>query len=692
MRPGRSILILALAAAAGAYEIANPGFDARDGGRPDGWMTYGWGRPVAGILAESVDDADGRCLRLGATAEGSAGVISSPIALAEPAALRIRLRLRPSADYAGNRPWVFLSAHRGGAFLDQTGVPLPALPAGTWTMVDVVVPADRLPAGLEMVRLNIATQRHAAADAPAAGHLDADDIAISEDRSAPTVAIACDRFASWSVAGQPVSFRIASGGLGRRARQVAVRVVDSLGAAVADQTVAATTFAAEGWTWTPPGPGFYDIYFTAGIEREGRIEAVPLTQSYAVRAPSRRDLAFTRDRWSLAVAAAPTRPMPERSPLFGFSYQLGLEDEVRLADLIGLSFARIHAIPWGSQFSDVRRAIEPERGVYRWDELDEKVGWLHARGYAMVGNVLYTPQWASPHPEDTKVDICVPGFAAWAPRDLGDWTRFLEKLVERYGDRISTWELWNEPHLPGGSCFWHDTPERFVAMLQAGYDTLKRVQPGCEVWIGGIGMRYVPFYRQLARLGGLSAFDRLALHGSWCDPAPFHAIERAAGAQPKPWANSEQHGILLNPGAEIPSERALARRLVLDSFGQLARGAQRLALFQIPEYMDAEVLPAARAEGWFIHSSGLFRARPRVEPRLPALVWHTVIAEVRPGMAIRSQHRLGDVRVLALGGGGDAGGDLLLAWSDAAAALPEQLARIAAGAAVIDWEGRPRSE
>lgn len=684
----RTVLAIALAASAGAFELANPGFEAADGGRPAGWQVYGWNRSQDGIGAATAGEAAAgeRCLRLAASADGSAGVISSPVALAEPVALRVRLRLRPSADYAGNKPWVFVTAHRGGDYLGNAGIAVPSLAPGVWTAVDAVIPGDRLPVGLDGIRLNLATQR--SGDAPAAGSLDVDEVSVVEDLAAPAVTIACDRFAAWSVVGQPATFRITAGSLGRRARRIDVTVRDSADAVVARDTRSAEAFAADGWSWTPATPGFYEVAFDAAIEREGALTVLPLTASYAVRAPSKRDLAFTRDRWSLAVAAAPTRPMAERSPLFGFSYQLGPEDEIRLADLIGLSFARIHAIPWGSQFADPKRAIEPERGVYRWDELDRKVGWLHDRGYAMVGNVLYTPQWASPHPEDTKIDICVPGFAAWAPKDLGDWTRFLEKLVERYGDRIRTWELWNEPHLPGGSCFWHDTPERYVALLKAGYETLKRAQPGCEVWIGGVGMRYVPFYRQLAKLGGLDAFDRLAMHGSWVDPAPFHAIERAAGVAPKPWASSEQHGILLNPGAEIPSERALAKRLVLDSFGQIARGAQRLALFQLPEYMDKEVLGPARAEGWFIHSSGLFRARPRVEPRLPALVWQTVIGQVRPDMAIRGQHRLGDVRVLELGGSGPG---LLIAWSDVEAAVPDALARIAAAGSVIDWEGRPQA-
>lgn len=692
------LLTLALAGVAAgtvsAFELANPSFEmARQDGQPVGWTPYAWNNPAAVPSSTIVSDgADGRhCARVQTIATGALGLVSSGFAInSEPGDMRVRLRLRPSADYAGNQPWVFLSCQKGTTFAGIVTVPLPELKPGAWNNIDVLIPAAQLIAGTDMLHLNLASRRSDGATEKISGSIDFDDVSVTEEFAAPSVTLTCDRFAQWTVLGQAATFRVSKGRLPAHTSAVTATVIDSAGATVLATTVDGTDFTAHGWAWTPTLPGFYDVTFTAQTERGGQPLAVPLTAAYNLRTPQHHDLTFTRDRWSLAVAAAPTRAMTERPTQFGFSYELTDETDIRLGDLLGLSFARIQAIAWGSQFGNVSQAIEPERGVYHWDELDRKVGWLHDRGFFMIGNVLYTPRWASPHPEDTKIYICVPGFAAWAPKDMGDWTRFLTAVVGRYGDRITTWELWNEPHLPGGSCFWQDTPENFVALLKAGYLAIKAVQPQSDIWIGGIANRYVPFYRQFAKLGGLPYFDHLAMHGSDCDPTPFRAIDKLTGVPSKPWVTSEQHGILVSPNSALPSESALAKRLVLDSFSQLARGSERLALFMMSESWEKEALEPARAEGWFIHSSGVFRTHPRLEPRFSALVWHTVVSQTNKGMQVRAQHRMNDVRILACD---NVGSDLLLVWHDAATPLPvpEALATLAAKGSVIDWEGRPQS-
>jgi hypothetical protein len=685
------LLLPGLSASAATYDLANPGFeDLTADGRPSGWNAYGWDRPREGLqLTVAGGAATGaRCLQLAATDAGASGAISSVIPLtANPLGVRVRLQVRASADYVGNSPWFFLSCHRAGAFLGTVPLAVPPLIAGEWRTVDVVIPGDRLTAGCDALHLNLATRRDASASA-VGGTLSIDAVQLSEDLTLPPITLACDQFAQLTTLGEALTFHVAQGRIPPTAVALRGTISDSEGHRVTAIDVPVAEVTAHGWRWQPEQSGFYEIAFSLTLPPGSATSELPLTSSYHLRTPAKRELDFTRERWSVGVASRPTRPMAKRSAQFGFSYQLGPEHDIQAADALGLSFARIQAIAWGSQFADIKQAIEPQKGVYHWEDLDRKVGWLQQRGFAMVGNVIYTPQWASPHPEDTKINICVPGFAAWAPKDMNDWTNFLRVLVNRYGDRINTWELWNEPHLPGGSCFWQDTPERFVELLRSGYSAIKEVQPNSEIWIGGIGMRYIPFYRQLAKLGGAPFYDRLALHGSWVDPQPFQAIDRLSGVTPRPWVTSEHHGILLNPESPAASEPALAKRLVLDTFSQLAKGSERIALFELPNLMDSEVLPEAKKEGWFIHSSGLFRSRPRMEPRLAAVVWREVVGAVNPGMHVRGEHRVGSLRLLACANGTS---DFVLLWHDEATAqpMPAELADLVASSETTDWEGRP---
>lgn len=685
-----TLLILCAITAAAAASLENPGFESATTTPATAWRIPGWssqrwnGDDPAQVAVETTGAAEGaHAVSVAAVGKGGAGVASLGLPFDGVGSWRCRLRMRASSEYAGNTPWLFAAWYAGGRFLGMTALPTVMPVPTTWTPVEAPIPADSAPAGADRMVLCLATR--AAGSATPAGRLWFDDVALLPDSSL-SVALACDRFAQWTSVGEPITFRLARGRLPAQMRVLRGKIFDSSGGLVGESGVDAATFATSGWTWLPTVPGFYEAGFTAELA-DGT--AVPLASSWAPRLPSGRVLALTRDRWTVAVGAAPTRPIAERSPLFGFTWDFNQGDVAgQVGDLIGFSTVRLQSVPWGCAGTDVRKAIEPEPGVYHWEELDKRIDWMHTHGLRIIAQVMGTPRWASPHPEDDSIHICVLGYSAWAPKDLSHWTRFLELAVRRYQDRVSIWEMWNEPHLPGGSCYWLDTPERYVALLTSGYRTVKAVQPSAEVWIGGIGMRYLPFYRQLVKLGGGAAYDRLSMHGSGCDPAPFYAIDRKAGLAQRPWINSEHHGILINPAmsSELPDERILARRLVLDAFGQLARGAGLICQFEMIDQIEPEMLPAARAEAWFTHVSGLFRNQPRLEARLPALIWHTVIAQVRPGMQVRSQHRLGDIRVVACS---NEGSDLLLVWHDAASALPMPSELSACGGSMIDWEGKP---
>ncbi|MCK6489140.1 MAG: hypothetical protein L6R48_12570 [Planctomycetes bacterium] len=678
--------LLACAGLASAASLDNPGFEQTGAdGLPAAWKPNRWdgGGDQAQVRLETAGAAEGRqALSVATVATGGAGVISAPLPAPE-GGLVLRLRLRASEDYAGNAPWVFAAWFAGGRFVGSTDLGMPTTAPRAWTELTVPIASDRIPAGADQLRIALAT-RGLPGQAPA-GRLWFDDLALSPDPSL-AVALKCDQFAQWTTAGAGIGFTLERGTLPAALQTIRSRVVDSADTVIDERTQPAAAFAAEGWRWAAERPGFYEVSFT-GLDQAGNQR--PLVSSWQPRLPSGRTLSLPRARWSFAVAAAPTRPIAARPALFGFTWDdLGHDTDVRIGDLLGFSTVRLQHVPWGCHGTNEKAAIEPERGTYRWEGLDRAVGWLSERKLRIIAQVMGTPRWASPHPEDSKTYICTLGFSNWAPKDLGDWTRFLDVLVRRYQDRIAVWELWNEPHLPGGSCYWHDTPERYAALLSSGAQAVKAAQSQAEVWIGGMGMRYVPFYRELVRLGGGAAYDRLSLHGSNCDASPFHAVDRAAGLTPRPWVDSEHHGILINPAmsGEVPDERTLAKRLVLDSFGQLARGAGLICLFEMKNQIERDLLMPARQEGWFTHAAGLFRSRPRLEPRLPALVWHTVMAQVEPGMTVRSQHRLGEVRVVACANGER---DLLLAWHDGTAplAMPAELA--ACGGSAIDWEGRP---
>lgn len=683
-----------------ASVLPNGGFEQHHNGIPDNWVPETWKSSQTPAHPEMASDAaeGSSCLRLQSVTEGYAGVASSVLTLKENAGIRIHLQLRQASNYSGNKPRVFITWFNDSKYLASKELQLPKFTEPTsWHLFETRISESEIPADCNRLRFNIATSS-LKSGTKTTGYLDVDDVKIKiegQEDEPVTMDIETDHFAQWVVLGDSVEFKLKKGHFPKDTQAVDVEVLDSSSRVIEKTEV--KEFEKNGWAWKPKSLGLFQVkFYCLRPNPGGQTLRTPIEATYPQLTAKKNQYLISKDSWLIGVVENRSKPINERNSVFGFSYQYEKEDVLHCADLVGMRFVRIHCVPWGSQFGNTSKAIEPQKGIYHWDEMDEKVKWIKNYGYTIVADVCYTPRWASPHPEQTDINICVPRFASYAPVDVDDFGRFLIKLADRYGNDIKIWELWNEPHLPKGSCFWKDTPERFVAMLKSGYKSLKTVQPDSEVWLGGIGLRYIPFYKQLLKLHGLDYFDVLPMHGAWCDIRPFRELDQKAGVKSKRWVTSEQHSTLYNPvpngqpgtnsHSTIPSEAGIAKRLVIDSLRQIWLGSERLALFQIKEAWEKEIMPIAAKEGWFIHTSGIFRSHPRLEPRLPAIVWHNVINEVTPNFKIKSQHLLGKIHVVDASNGDK---DLLFVWHDEtdAQTVPEVFKPILQGA--IDWEGRP---
>lgn len=69
---------------------------------------------------------------------------------------------------------------------------------------------------------------------------------------------------------------------------------------------------------------------------------------------------------------------------------------------------------------------------------------------------------------------------------LDDWADYVTRMVERYGDRISSWEVYNEPN---HKSYWHgEDPDaaRYTKLLKRTYEVVKDLNPDLEVIAGGL--------------------------------------------------------------------------------------------------------------------------------------------------------------------------------------------------------------
>lgn len=161
-------------------------------------------------------------------------------------------------------------------------------------------------------------------------------------------------------------------------------------------------------------------------------------------------------------------------------------------------------------------AMEPAPGTYDWTFWDDFVrSATDDFGLTLIPYVCYTPKWAATDAGDD--------FWRSPPRDPADFGRFVEVLVRRYGGRVHTWELWNEPD---NRAYWLGSPAQLATLVRAGAAAVRRADPNARVVLGGIAGE-VDFLAKLLvdeRLG--PAIDVVNCHSyfeTW-HPSPIEGL------------------------------------------------------------------------------------------------------------------------------------------------------------------------
>ena len=496
--------------------------------------------------------------------------------------------------------------------------------------------------------------------------------------------------ANWFTRGEDVVFKgiLPPGKTGLRAR-----VRDAEGAALFCGDVAGAT-----WRWRPPDVGFYTVRF-AWLDAAGGEE--PVVESFAACSHRSEGNLITRARFAVfpraeqafCVSPAPARRPDEAPPMFGFnvgtkvSQDLGEDVPFELVRLLGMSaFIRYHWFAW----HEIEKA---GRGRYDWSSVDAAFARAARAGYGfdrILVNAFGTPAWLTTAPEGTTA-AQRPYF--YAPKDMAPFHDFAKAFCARY-PAMRYFELWNEPHLPGYSIFWQkSSPEQFVELLRAGYTGAKAANPDVTVVMGGVGMRYLPFYEPFVKLGGVQWFDQLDTHCGY-DMSAFRAVERRYGVPQKPYWEGEWHTVLYNCSTpEIPSEELCAYRMLTNMADLMHEGNTRITGFGMccGDHTPETAPFFAREEG--IHQvMGLFRSRPYLEPRLAALALRTATDCFAGDIARRGAWAFAEDGSQRLCAFSSAAGTMAFAWSanprQKTGAWDADFAAAVRGRRILDWTGR----
>lgn len=184
--------------------------------------------------------------------------------------------------------------------------------------------------------------------------------------------------------------------------------------------------------------------------------------------------------------------------------------------------------------------IEKQRGQFNWSWLDNLINNAQARHLKILGVIGYTPQWARPSGSE---------MLWWTspPAQSSEFAVFCTKVVERYGERIFNWEIWNEPNLPLFFGFTDNKAKKYTEVLQAAYLAIKAAQPWSTILVAGLsrlnGIDSPPgFLQQMYEAGAAGYFDAAAAHpyvfpgglaadptNGWSDVGRMHDVMAAHG-------------------------------------------------------------------------------------------------------------------------------------------------------------------
>jgi hypothetical protein len=237
----------------------------------------------------------------------------------------------------------------------------------------------------------------------------------------------------------------------------------------------------------------------------------------------------------LAAGCWPAQAAP-LVPADGYGFGQGAAPEIysfddtnRELDAVtqtGASWLRV-LVDWGK--------IEPSQGQFDWSYLDNVVNSARARNLKVLAVLAYTPLWARLEGPNIL-------FFTAPPNDPATFAQFSAAVVQRYSDRISNWEIWNEPNLPLFFGLADKAPVRYTALLKAAYPAIKGVQPGATVVAAGLspmaGDAGPPaFLTAMYAAGAEGYFDAANMHpyvnpgglaadsnNGWSDVARVHQI------------------------------------------------------------------------------------------------------------------------------------------------------------------------
>jgi hypothetical protein len=242
---------------------------------------------------------------------------------------------------------------------------------------------------------------------------------------------------------------------------------------------------------------------------------------------------------TLLLSAALAVAAPSRASAAEAGVGLTSSDPAQIggAKALGVHWVRLFAT-WPD--------LEPQRGVFapNWLASYEQVFKELPAGTKVIIDVVDTPQWETGSSNEQM-----------PPANPNDYAAFVGALAQRWGPRVSAYEIWNEEDSPS----WWATgpnPAAYVQLLKAAYPAVKAAEPRATVVLGGLTGNDYEFLEGVYQAGGKGYFDAVGVHtDTACNVLSPYSFLRGANNRMVPdsfLAYREVHSTMLANGDNKP--------------------------------------------------------------------------------------------------------------------------------------------
>ncbi|MDO8671418.1 MAG: hypothetical protein Q7O66_08310 [Dehalococcoidia bacterium] len=203
-------------------------------------------------------------------------------------------------------------------------------------------------------------------------------------------------------------------------------------------------------------------------------------------------------------------PLETSHPIVGVHTRLTEEVEGRKIDR-ALAMASDMGAAWVVEYFPWAY-IETDKDRYDWTHADLVVNSAYRQGLNLVARIDYVPAWDRPKDSTSRyVDRQV----------IKDYSDFIFAFVNRYGDRVKYYIVWNEPNVAAEWGFGKISGGAYTELLKAAYQRAKQADPTALIVSAGLaptleksdmGLDDLDYLQQMYDAGAKDYFDILGAH------------------------------------------------------------------------------------------------------------------------------------------------------------------------------------